>query len=1497
MNGDGLLDRVEYIAGNSNSFGSGIGTVTIAYGYGPSLAQSPSVTVATTAELGVGASALYWSYGSSWYGLGEITDVDGDGYEDIFGRHELFGLPPSAAEAPPALLTRIDSGRDASTIIRYASRSDTSVVHCSTPATPFAPCGAIGMVPRRVVRDITLWSEGRNGPAVTSFDYEDPVVAPDELGRIAFRGFARVRVTAPSHGTSNGIERRAVTMTDYSYAADYRGQVTASRVFDELGRILRLDEHTYARLHVASSGGLPTYGPNIDRTWTCVPRTGSQTSQEDACRLDVGLATTHYWSAFAPYDISWYPWIEGEPGPNITLWRETTTTHAAIGSGAGAPTRRDDAAFGLIDDNAKYLVYPTATTVVEVSGSTSTQLAGEVIEYEQMPLALPFKTKMWLRGTEYATAMRRFHAATGVVLWEQKPEQYRRNPGATDEARIKRSYAYDPFFLYPNTTTNERGHSVIATRDLGTGVVTATEGPNSWVNPSCGTCAPVREKTRTDIDGFGRVIATWASQDSPTTGYDLRLASTTTYTDAVGTWPRVETRTYQVLGDASTAIRELTQVDATGLVIAGTRFATSTNGNPLDATTWFAYDAAGSVTDVTQPDPSNDTQYITYHSEADALGREVRSDQPDGASITKSYEGATITTQELGLAGDPNPGPLSTRIATHDAFGNLRTLTEVDDTLSAVTSYDYDRLGRLHQITDPSGLVTILAHDGGGRRTAITRGDRIWLYRYDDNGNQIAAEAPHLPSQDPSLYTTSRVYDDLDRPISRLANTRDLTNQERSNLGNGTTSWSYDAGANGIGRLRSTSTSAGVTSWITHTYAYDSLGNPKQEDLAFNVWNGWYADSRRILRQFDALGHIRNVTHADSVNGSAATNVAYDYDQRGLPTTARWLTAPTAPLDVATQTWNQAGALTRRFNNVSEQTWRYYRNGRVLGTYVQARPNASAPWTNVASQASKYFAAGDVKDMETTTEVPSAAASFLESWTFDYDDRHELTAVSGPSYEGVFTYTAAGRLQSVYVEGPPELDRDVDYDYTPASVGDPETLRSLQSPTYSISYVWDRSGNQTSKQRAGMYTWSYRYDGSDDLRDANGIVNSIAQRELYWYDAAGQRVLALTLDNAGQPSQLKLWFGESEIHYGPTGAVTDTLSYLAHGGDIGRIHDRSTIEFTFSNQLGHLLAVVESNGTASAGYTYSPFGELIRGVGSSAGDFRRRFNGKEDDATTRLQYYGARYYDDEAFLWTQADPLYTVVPDKAATSPRRGNRYTFSLNNPLRYVDTNGLDGSSDVRGSHFEKMGSFEEEVAAHERTLALWRENGSTCASSPTFCKFALATPFVLPFAVVLLPEAVGGVVVPDSVGSAGGIAGGLVVDHALGGHVVKQGEAVAKEFLSWAKDAIDRVIPDDEQVTVEQGPPEATYLDDKVWERQKAPTQVSPGTRRVTDQKPSSRKKGEVYVRTTYYDEYGRQIGQTHETDHGEPKVHPSPHYHIRNPITGQVSGPLPGRHPAD
>ena len=63
----------------------------------------------------------------------------------------------------------------------------------------------------------------------------------------------------------------------------------------------------------------------------------------------------------------------------------------------------------------------------------------------------------------------------------------------------------------------------------------------------------------------------------------------------------------------------------------------------------------------------------------------------------------------------------------------------------------------------------------------------------------------------------------------------------------------------------------------------------------------------------------------------------------------------------------------------------------------------------------------------------------------------------------------------------------------------------------------------------------------------------------------------------------------------------------------------------------------------------------------------KRFTGQYHEEALGLYFYGARWYDPLIGRFTQAD---TLIPDPA--SPQAFNRYAYTLNNPLRYVDPSG---------------------------------------------------------------------------------------------------------------------------------------------------------------------------------------------------------------------------------
>jgi RHS repeat-associated protein len=81
---------------------------------------------------------------------------------------------------------------------------------------------------------------------------------------------------------------------------------------------------------------------------------------------------------------------------------------------------------------------------------------------------------------------------------------------------------------------------------------------------------------------------------------------------------------------------------------------------------------------------------------------------------------------------------------------------------------------------------------------------------------------------------------------------------------------------------------------------------------------------------------------------------------------------------------------------------------------------------------------------------------------------------------------------------------------------------------------------------------------------------------------------------------------------------------------------------------------------------YTPFGET-RWTNATATPTRRQYTGQINDVGTGLYFYNARYYDPALARFTQAD---TIVPEPG--NPQSLNRFSYTLNNPIRYIDPSG---------------------------------------------------------------------------------------------------------------------------------------------------------------------------------------------------------------------------------
>ena len=113
------------------------------------------------------------------------------------------------------------------------------------------------------------------------------------------------------------------------------------------------------------------------------------------------------------------------------------------------------------------------------------------------------------------------------------------------------------------------------------------------------------------------------------------------------------------------------------------------------------------------------------------------------------------------------------------------------------------------------------------------------------------------------------------------------------------------------------------------------------------------------------------------------------------------------------------------------------------------------------------------------------------------------------------------------------------------------------------------------------------------------------------------------------------------------------------------------VEYYTTDAIGSVRAVTKQvNGQwqVVARRDFMPFGEEVSP--QVPPPYKRLFTGKERDAETGQDYFGARYHRANLARFTTVDPELNVK--EALVDPQRWNRYAYVRNNPLRYVDPDG---------------------------------------------------------------------------------------------------------------------------------------------------------------------------------------------------------------------------------
>jgi RHS repeat-associated protein len=215
--------------------------------------------------------------------------------------------------------------------------------------------------------------------------------------------------------------------------------------------------------------------------------------------------------------------------------------------------------------------------------------------------------------------------------------------------------------------------------------------------------------------------------------------------------------------------------------------------------------------------------------------------------------------------------------------------------------------------------------------------------------------------------------------------------------------------------------------------------------------------------------------------------------------------------------------------------------------------------------------------------------------------------------------------------------------------------------TYSMTgYIYDADGARVSK--GSISTWS-----------CNPDINGFQAASDYILGPGGEQVTEMGMGGTTTTSS-----GATST---TSGMVWQHTNVYAAGALIAT-YDNDGLHFYFNDPLGSRRAQTDYAGVLEQTCSSLPFGDGLTCTGSVTTPTEQHFTGKERDAESGNDYFGARYYASTAGRWLSPDWSSKVepVPYVKLTDPQSLNLYSYVGNNPLRSAD---LDGHDSIGADH----------------------------------------------------------------------------------------------------------------------------------------------------------------------------------------------------------------------
>lgn len=680
-------------------------------------------------------------------------------------------------------------------------------------------------------------------------------------------------------------------------------------------------------------------------------------------------------------------------------------------------------------------------------------------------------------------------------------------------------------------------------------------------------------------------------------------------------------------------------------------------GNPALLTdyrsrqTSYQYDSWGNRTQTTYPDGAVEQMSLHWGGEGIYWTQQMRTGQPDRRI---HYDGLG---REVRSGNKRFDGQWQFADKRYDAYGNLKSesLPFRGASPSYWNQYTYDHFDRLLSLTEASGKTSTWSYNGtsvtsskdgisstrtmdaSGRVVSVTDPGGTVSYTLRDNGQPSSVTAP-------GNVTTTFTYDQYGRRTSMTdpsagtqTDTYVLNNDGSSNIthtnANGMVKTYWDM----FGRV----TLVERNGEFNTTYTYDSYGRLTREQSTNGTGKEYtYNSYDRISTVLETVPDNKYLWKVYTYSaGGVITGIMY-VNQSGIITTETYgyvnghntsVTLPGGLIVRGLGSENEFGAPTAVITGSISRTYGY----NVYGI-----PTYRRMYGGELQEFNYQFQSSTGNLLSRSDGVNNVSESF------EYDNLNRLIAMGNRS----ISYANNGNILSMDGVGSLSYGSAAHpYQVTTLS---PVSDGLVPNRQQTVSYT---SFNRPSTITEGDKTATFTYNG-----DGNRVKMVVA-------DSTGTLLTRYYIGDCYEFDQTPT--GTKERLYFSGNAYTAPMVYVRNNGGTWTAYNVGR------DCLGSITHIATTSGTKVAEYSYDPWGRL-RNPETLAiyvpGQEPELFLGRGFTSHEHLPWFGlinmnARLYDPLLGRFLSPDLFI-----QALNFTQNFNRYSYALNNPLKYYDPSG---------------------------------------------------------------------------------------------------------------------------------------------------------------------------------------------------------------------------------